>query len=460
MAAGRSPRPRLPADALANQPELAGTLELVWRQAQASLPAPRLPDWLAACRALAAGLGTSVALAYIRNSPSVASAAGADAALALAEAAPVLAARAGPGAALALLVAAPVAARRLTAPGQFAEWLRILHRVAERAPESVTLLLERSERVLAALDLRSFESWALGGIRTAENDAERRLKFFALLDPAALRSLAQGDDLPFSAVERELTAYVRALFRVAPPLRIVAPAGLDTPRRASFDHGIIRLPESYRGVAGGPAKELYRAALAHILAHFRFTPEKFPPRSLKPVQVALISLIEDARVEQLALALYPGLRRLWQPFHTASPAGAATAPALMARLARALLDPAYADDHFWVRKGRELFFADPARWQDPALSRALGGLLGNDLGQMRAQFNARTYAVEPLYRDDNQGLWDFPASATPDEAEAAVDAVRFDTAEDAPAEREREAEEAEAANRASPVAAAPRSACR
>ena len=94
---------------------------------------------------------------------------------------------------------------------------------------------------------------------------------------------------------------------------------VDTPRRASFDHDIIRLPESYRGVAGGAAKELYRAALAHILAHFRFTPEKFPLRSLKPVQVALNSPIEDARVEQLALALYPGLSRLWQPFHPRRP---------------------------------------------------------------------------------------------------------------------------------------------
>lgn len=35
-----------------------------------------------------------------------------------------------------------------------------------------------------------------------------------------------------------------------------------------------------------------------------------------------------------------------------------------------------------------------------------GNLLGNDLGQMRIQFNPRTYRVEPLYRDDNSGLWD------------------------------------------------------
>jgi nitric oxide reductase NorD protein len=35
-------------------------------------------------------------------------------------------------------------------------------------------------------------------------------------------------------------------------------------------------------------------------------------------------------------------------------------------------------------------------------------LLGNDLGQMRIQFNAKTYVVEPVYRDDGSGpvgLW-------------------------------------------------------
>ena len=41
------------------------------------------------------------------------------------------------------------------------------------------------------------------------------------------------------------------------------------------------------------------------------------------------------------------------------------------------------------------------------MSRSIGMLLGNDLGQMRVQFNFKTYLVEPLYRDDNLFLWDF-----------------------------------------------------
>src|SRR5205807_10200077 len=126
----------------------------------------------------------------------------------------------------------------------------------------------------------------------------------------------------------------------------------------------------------------------------QFTRTKFPIGSLKPIQVALVSLIEDARVEQLVMRTYPGLRRLWLPFHVAGPQGAVTAPALMARLARALIDPSYGDDNGWVKKGRDMFLAEAGRWEDPDVSRAIGALLGNDLGQMRVQFNAKTYIVE------------------------------------------------------------------
>jgi nitric oxide reductase activation protein len=78
-----------------------------------------------------------------------------------------------------------------------------------------------------------------------------------------------------------------------------------------------------------------------------------------------------------------------------------------------LLDPTYADDDGWVTKGRRLFDAAFAATHgtDPAISRDLGNLLGNDLGQMRVQFNAKTYAQEAAYRDDNSLVWN--AEPTP-----------------------------------------------
>ncbi len=358
--------------------------------------------------------------------------------MSLAQAAPEVAAVAGEDAAVALFVAAPHAARRLASAQAFAEWLRVIRRIAELAPESAALLLNRSARVLDSLDLRSFETWALGGIRAAESDPERRLKFFALLDTQALHELEhRADSVSFTDVERELKAFVAALWRMAPPIRVLPPAGFDTPRRACFGNGLIRVPRSVHGFGRQSGKDLFRAALAHIMTHMQFTGAKFAVGSLKPLQVALVSLIEDARVEQLALGHFPGLRRFWLPFHLAEPTGVVTAPALMARLARALLDPDYFDPHGWVNKGRDLFLAERARWTDPAISRSIGGLLGNDLGQMRVQFNPRTYVVEPAYRDDNQGLWDLPAAAGAT-AETLYESVRFEQSESEPADRERE----------------------
>lgn len=247
----------------------------------------------------------------------------------------------------------------------------------------------------------------------------------------------EAADLPFTDIERHVKAYVMALWRLAPPMRVQPPGPIHEPRRTSFSDGIIRVPDRFRGLHGERGVLLYHAALAHIGAHLTYGGPRFVLGSLKPVQVALVSLIEDARVEHLAMRRYPGLKRLWLPFHDAS-AGADTAPALMARLARALIDSGYVDDNGWVAKGRRLFFAEPERWGDGGISRAIGGLLGNDLGQMRAQFNAKTYVVEPLYRDDNQGLWDF-GDAAASAGDTIYETVRLEAAEEeGPTERERD----------------------
>jgi hypothetical protein len=187
------------------------------------------------------------------------------------------------------------------------------------------------------------------------------------------------------------------------------------------------LPEALAGVSRHAGTQWYRAALAHIAAHMRYGHGRFQVGSLRPVQVALVSLIEDARVEHLAMRVFPGLRRLWLPFHTAGPSGPLLASSLFARLAHALMDPDFRDDNEWVRKGSQLFFGSQSAWDDPGTSRRIGGLLGNDLGQMRVQFNMRTYLVEPSYRDDNLGLWDVSErNQTTADGGTVYAAVRFD----------------------------------
>jgi len=457
MEPARADPKRLLARVLADQPHLAGTLDLVWRQAERSFPGGALERWLETCREIAHGpFGASCTLSYLRNAPACAALVGAEAGLALGQAAMRVGLSAGSRVALALLTAAPKAARRLGAPAPFLEWLRVVEQLARLAPESVALLLDRTEAILAELDMRAYEAWALGGVRLAGDDPARRMKFFSLEDPGARRRLSHDVDAPaFADLERRLKAYLVALWGLHSPIRSGAGPSGEPPRRAGFESGIIRMPETFPGLPPAQVPALFRASLAHVAAHFRFTREKFAVGSLKPVQLALISLIEDARVEQLAIRAFPGLHRLWRPFHVAQPSGALTAPVLFARLARALIDPDYRDDNDWVQKGRRLFFEQQARWTDQSISRTIGGLLGNDLGQMRVQFNARTYVVEPPYRDDNLGLWDFGATPPSAAAEAVFDSARLEQSDDEQeAQREREAQDetpADAAGRVRPV---------
>ncbi len=224
------------------------------------------------------------------------------------------------------------------------------------------------------------------------------------------------------AASASLRHYLRALWRREYRLLPVAQPGSQLrPYRSEIG---IHLPPRYASHRGPMLRELYRAAAAHAAAHDAFSTVQFERRQLKPVQVALIGLLEDARVEQLAIAAMPGLRRLWLQFfdrRSSGGTGIDSAEALLLRLAHALLDPGRRDDHPWVAKGRRLYLAATAAG-DAAALREAGVLLGNDLGQMRAQFNARNYLVEPLYRDDNLSLWD--SDAPPQEARVEPDGFR------------------------------------
>ncbi|MDU1666858.1 MAG: hypothetical protein E6833_11635, partial [Bradyrhizobium sp.] len=308
------------------------------------------------------------------------------------------------------------AARRMLGSGAaLSRWWRTMEKLATQAPESLAATAHHMAEILRPGTIAAFESFVAAGLRTAAGDRRKRLAFFSLQDELAQRMVAHDPGaVTFSDVETELKAFLTALYGEVPLLRSISTdESAQTPqRRAAIAGPLIRLPEIYRGVQDDAARALFRAAAAHAQAHLALGRARFAIGQLKPLQVALVNLIEDARVETLAMRRLPGLRRLWAPYHVATPTGVATAPMLLARLARALFDPDYVDADGFVGKGRALFAAALPRLDEHAISREIGMLLGNDLGQMRVQFNAKTYVVEPLYRDDGLGLWDLGDDTT------------------------------------------------
>ncbi|KLN58176.1 nitric oxide reductase activation protein NorD [Variovorax paradoxus] len=162
------------------------------------------------------------------------------------------------------------------------------------------------------------------------------------------------------------------------------------------------------------------AMVAHAVAHLGHSQPARPARTLKPMGIAIVSAIEDARVERLLCRDFPGV-------HGWFAGSLAPAPdpldlgfaALVSRMDRMLMLPAWQDDNHWVNKARRLFdeTVASAGLEDHDAFRTIASILANDLGQMRVRFDPQHYAVPAPYRDDNSYLWDFgEAEAPPDEA--------------------------------------------
>ena len=336
----------------------------------------------------------------------------------------------------AFLSSLPIAARHLYTPDSLAAFFDVIDEIAALAPGALMPMLEHLGPLLEQLSVDGLRRWALLGIQAHSSDASEQNAWFRLESRDArtiLRSSAEGP--LFTDVERRLGFYLRALWGLSADLQAATAAALgesNRSRRVSIVDGAVRMPQVFDVFPGQDGPTLYRAAVAHAAAHLLYSTQRFPLRELRPIQVALISLIEDARVERLAIAELPGLLKLWLPFHVALPSSAVSAVSLLARLTRALIDPAYEDDNAFVQRGRSMFaHAAAGSLSDPTVSRTIGSLLGNDLGQMRVQFNLRPYLVEPLYRDDNLFLWDFgPSGQSPtDDQDVVHQAVNPSVAE-------------------------------
>ncbi len=193
------------------------------------------------------------------------------------------------------------------------------------------------------------------------------------------------------------------------PLPTTTDAADQQPAEAT--RPVLRLP------ADGPAT-LYLppgvhgdwvASVAHAAAHRRFGGPPQPRKGLKPVQQALLGVLEDARIEWLACDELPGLRRWWLPPHSVEQVRQGQGfEDLLARLSACLLDAGRVDPHPWIARVRQHFFEADGRTlalRTPEALREAASRLGHDIGQMRLPFNPRTYCVHARYRDDNHHLW-------------------------------------------------------
>lgn len=334
-------------------------------------------------------------------------------------------------------------------------WWQAFQQLAVAAPDCVAALADRAHLVFLQGHGTDFQAFVETGLKSAGKDRNRCRAFFTLGDPLAIRFIERiGTPTSFSEMEGELKTMLTAIWGIVPNLQPLSAPSRDSHRRSSIAGPVLRIPDVFPSLDPTAARRLYLACATHASAHLAFGNPRFKVGKFQPVQIALATLVEDARIEALAMRRYPGLRHFWAPFHIADPDSGPTVAALLARVARGLFDPAYCDPDALIEKAQSLFRQAWDKIEDPAISLDIGTRLANDVGQRRIRFDALGHVVEPAYRDDGLGLWDFSdvESSTLSEVELTVDAVRIQHQESNVGETDPEAS-AEPAGRARPTAA-------
>ncbi len=395
-------------------------LRASWNEAARAFSARGLDNYIKGAVALHhLGRGEELVVTYLQAMPEVARAIGEDV---LPEVVNFLLSMASKtsGQVLTLIAGtAPLAAERLGDEDLFRKYLNVLSIMLAQAPRGLRPMLENLDRLLTQLTLGGLRRWVQWGAQAYKADFEGQQRYFSLQSPDALSVLqSERKGTLFVDVQRRLNIYLRAMWGRDFFLR---PTAGDYESREGLKpyiaHYQIYIADAYDDFrpqgpdtppeAVIPGLEIYRAAANHCAAHLAFTGAPLSMQMLNTTQMAIIETIEDARVEELACRQFPNMRNAWLVFHPPlAPAEPQTVGDLLNRLARALLAQDDRDPHPWVRKGVELFRAEPDLSSNQ-VSWNIGVELAHHLGQMPLpEYNPRTDGLRALYRDDNRTVWE------------------------------------------------------
>ncbi len=219
------------------------------------------------------------------------------------------------------------------------------------------------------------------------------------------------NETQFADVQRRLGIYLRAMWDCEFPIvqTDIYSENIKKISRPFIENDFIHLPSVYPNLHFDHLKnisgvETYRAAAVHAAAHLIYTKNSFKKSLVDKWQQAVISVIEDARVETLTIRRFPGLKHLWARQHTATSVQNTTAGDYLNRLARGLLDETYRDEDEWIQQGRDLFNA-VENLEDNQNSWDIGLTLSYAFKKKNIKFNHHRDKLSTPYRDDNQFIW-------------------------------------------------------
>ena len=319
-------------------------------------------------------------------------------------------------------------ARRLHSAEQMQDYMDLAQDLMERTTGSIHGIhttfpspglpdfFQQTPFLLSQVAIGGLKTWVEYGIRYYHDHPERQRDYFSL-QSADSRAMMQRERHGTLLVdhERKLDMYLRGLWNDSDHF-VPYSLKFDELRKPIpyYDKLGIRLPDVYDDFNGVPGINRYRAILAHIAGHKRWTTAIFAD-NYSPFQRMAIEFFEDARVEALAMREYPSLRRLFIDLHP-KPAENACDPETtsclrhrLAMLSRALLDP----DHGYLDTNLNDFvqrFHEIMR-QGESSTDEIASLALSYVAKTRRQSDqlAKVHFdnTEVDYRDDNRHMWRF-----------------------------------------------------
>ncbi len=409
------------------------------KEAQASLSEDGLAAYIENARFIGKmGRGAEPLLVYLEEAPGVAALVGEEALGELREFAYYMSTHTNFKAIVPFLQTSGTVARRLHSHEVFKQYIEVIRDMMNRTSGSVhghhttfpspglPDLLKQAPRLLTALSLGGFRNWIEYGIQYYNNHPERQIEYFSLQSADAMAMLQRerhGTLLVDN--ERKLETYMRALWDDTNYL-VPYSVAFDELRKPMpyFDDQGIRLPDVYDDADGVTGINRYRAALAHIAAHRRWS-QKMIVDNWSPFQRVSVEIFEDSRVDYLACQQFPGLRKLFIALHPVpreedlalEEKGMSVFRLRLAMVSRAILDPDYKYENPDVREFVGRFHELMATGE--STSAAMASVALSFIARTRGQrdLSPRIYFenTEVDYRDDNRHLWIYIEESDEDE---------------------------------------------
>ena len=279
--------------------------------------------------------------------------------------------------------------------------------------------------LLSQVSIAGLKNWVEYGIRNYHDHPDRQRDYFSLqsADSRAMMQRERSGTLLFDN-ERKLDMYLRGLWNVSDHF-VPYSLKFDELRKPIpyYDKLGIRLPDVFDDRNGVTGIDRYRAVLAHVVGHKRWTTAIFAD-NMSPFQRMSAAFLEDSRVEYLAMRQYPGLRRIFLALHPV-PAEDACDPEQesavrhrLAMLSRAILDANHPYQNPDIIEFAQRFHALMEQSESST----------QEMADLAVAFGARTRRqsdqlpkihfqdTEIDYRDDNRQMWKFIEEGDEEEA--------------------------------------------